>query len=294
MRTSVILSFIFVLNFHFQLHSQISGNEAYRSKSGYMPNKSLDSQKLYIDDNSFIIKAKVLVNVVADSYVAIFGLSEESISLEDCNNKIEKRISGFKSSLRKIGIPEDNIYTDMTTQNKIYDYKIDGKVAEEYLQGFEIKKNVIIQFKNIKDLEEMLILATDFQIYDLVTVEYLVSDINKIYTQLFQSATEVINQKKILYISATGVKLSNVSQIYGENFYSYSPNELYDSYIAYETGKVDRYYNSDYTIKNVRKNKTFYYNKIDYSGFDKVINANEIEPAIEYVMELTIKYDIEK
>jgi uncharacterized protein YggE len=294
MRTSVILSLIIVLNVQFQLHSQISGNETYNTRSGNLTNKSLDSQKLYIDDNSFIIQAKILNNVVADSYVAVFGLSEESTNLEDCNNKIEKRISGFKTSLRKIGIPEDNIYTDMTTQNKIYDYKIEGKVAEEYLQGFEIKKNVIIQFKNIKDLEEMLILATDFQIYDLVTVDYMVADINKIYTQLFQSAMEVINQKKNLYVSATGVKLSHVSQIYGENFYSYSPNELYDSYLAYETGKVDRYYNSDYTIKNVRKNKTFYYNKIDYSGFDKIINANEIEPAIEYVMVLTIKYNIEK
>lgn len=289
----VICCFIFLMPLH-HLLAQVSGNEAYDQSysSSYNINQQ-NFQKLYLTDSTFIIQANVLYNIIADNYVAVFGLSESSITLEDCNNKIEKRISGFISRLQKLGIPPEDVYTDMTTQNKIYDYKITGKVAEEFLQGFEIKKNVIVRFKKIKDLDEMCIAATDFQIYDLVKVDYLVSDINKIYTKLFQTAMEVINQKKNLYQSAASMKILTSSQIYGENFQSYTPNQLYKSYNAFESGKVYNY-NENYTVKDIRKSKTFYYNKINYSGFDQVINPSVTEPAIEYILQLAIKFQIEK
>ncbi len=291
MKKVTIYSILIFLLYTSLLNAQVSGNEVYNQSYSSSYDKVLSFDKLYLTDSTFIVKANILNNVIADNYVAVFGLAEESNTLEDCNNKIEKRIAAFILRLRKLGINAEDVYTDLTTQNKIYDYKITDKVAEEYLQGFEIKKNVIIRFKKIKDLEEICIVATDFQIYDLVKVDYLVDDINKIYTQMFHEAVQLINQKKDLYVGATNIKLYPGSQIYGESFYHYTPNQLYKSYNAYESGRVSGY-NKSYTVKDIRKSQTYYYNKINYSGFDKVINPSVTEPPIEFILSLAIKYEI--
>jgi len=181
----------------------------------------------------------------------------------------------------------------MTTQNKIYDYKVNGNIAEQYIKGFEIKKNVIVKFKSLKTLDKMVIAAETHQIYDLVKVDYEVIDINKIYTHLFLSATEIINQKKGLYVSVTNAKLYPVSQIYGESYYSYYPQQRYKSYSAYESSDVLDDYGS-LKKKLLRKSKTYYYDKMNYSGLDKVINPSVTEPAIEFILTLQVKFQIDK
>jgi uncharacterized protein YggE len=204
---------------------------------------------------------------------------------------MDKRIQAFASDLVKMGIPVRDIYADMTTQNKIYDYKVTGQMAEQYVKGFELKKNVITKFKNIKDLDEMIIAASNHQIYDLVKVDYIVTNLNEVYTNLFKSAMEVINQKKELYSTATGSKLLPASQIYGEQFYSYYPSQLYKSYTAYSTTEV---YTDANTVKDARKSPVFYYDKIDYSGFDKIIDPSVTEPAVEFVLTLQVKFEIDR
>ena len=275
------------------VHAQQSGNSVYGQGYNSTYAKSQTVDKLFLTDSTFIIQASVMVNVIADSYVATFGVAESSTTLSDCNDKIDKRIASFIADLTKLGVAQTDLYVDMTTQNKIYDYKMNGSVAEQYIKGFEIKKNVIVKFKNIKDLDKMIISASTYQIYDLVKVDYEVADINKIYTQLFQSATEIINQKKGLYVTATNAKLNSVSEIYGESFYNYSPSQLYKSYTAYESSDVYGQY-TNYVKKDLRKSTTYYYDKMSYSGFDKIINPTVTEPAVEFVLTLQIKFQIEK
>lgn len=246
-----------------------------------------------MSDTSFVIQANVLINVIADSYVTTFGVSESSTTLKDANTKIDKRIKDFVTALTKIGISKTDIYIDMTTQTQISDYKVNGDYAEQYISGFEQKKNVIIKFKNIKDLDKMIVTASDYGIYDLAKVDYIAADLNKIYTKLFQSALNVINSKKELYVKATNIILTSSSEIYGESFYSFYPSQLYKSYTPNITS--DYYNKSTYgKRKDLKKNVTYYYDKINYSGFDKVINPVVTEPAVEFVLMLQIKFDIEK
>ena len=236
-------------------------------------------------------------NVIADGYVATFGLAVESSTLKECNDKIDKRIKDFTNELTKLGVAKTDIYVDMTSQNKIYDYKVNGDLAEEYLQGFELKKNVIVRFNHISDLDQMVIVASNLEIYDLVKVDYIVTDLNAIHTQLFTTASEIINQKKGLYTTLTNAHLSPTSEIYGDQFYSFYPDQLYASYQAYESGNVSNSgynNNSSVTTKEVRKSATYYYDKINYSGFDKVINPYVTEPAVEFVLTLQVKFEMEK
>jgi uncharacterized protein YggE len=287
----IFICLIFAVS-SFRVKGQQGGNSVYGDD--YTKGKFPSRESLFLSDSTFIIEANVLENVIADGYVATFGLDESGATLKECSDKIDKRIRQFSTALTKMGVAKTDMYIDLTTQNKIYDYKINGDVAEEYLQGFELKKNVIVKFNHMGDLDKMILEASDAEIYDLVKVDYIVNDLNAIHLRLFKEATDIIDQKKAIYAAATHAILSPMSEIYGDQFYSFYPNQLYQSYLAYETGNVSSSgYDSSYRTKDLRKSATYYYDKINYSGFDKVINPYVTEPAVEFVLTLQIKFEME-
>jgi len=136
------------------------------------------------------------MNVIADSYVATFCISQEAKNVKECHEKIDKKINDFITELKNYGITQNDVFVDFITQTQITDYKVVGNYSEQYISGFELKKNIIIHFKNIADLDKIMVVAANYEIYDLANVEYNVLDVNNVYLQLFNSAIEVINQKK--------------------------------------------------------------------------------------------------
>ncbi len=260
----------------------------------YQPQIYQGISNLYLSDSTFVIDAKVLTNVIADNYVVTIAVSEAAKTLKEANTKIDERIQNFTATLKtKFDIPASDIYIDMTTQTQISDYKVNGNYSEQFISGYEQKKNVIIKLKSIKDLNKIVITASEFEIYDLAKVDYIVTDINKIYTQLFQAAMEVINSKKDLYVKATNITLKPRSEMYAESFYSITPSQLYKSYTPNITTEyID--YNPGAKRKELRKTTTYFYDHISYSDFDKVINPVMAEPTVEFVLTLQLKFNSAK
>ena len=271
--------------------AQQSGNSAYGYGGSF--GKAETADKLFLTDSSFIIPASVAINVIADQYVVTFSTTEEAAEVSECNSKIDKRISAFKADLKKMGIADKDVFVDMTTQNKIYDYKVNANIAEQYIKGFELQKNIIIRFAPISQFDQIVIAASAHGIYDMVKVDYIVSDLPAVYAKLFEAAGKVIDQKKIMYTSLTHTTLSNSSSIYGEKIYSYYPPQLYKGYQANESSDVYGQFN-DYVVKDLRKSTTFYYDPINYSGFDTVINPAVTEPAVAFALDLQVKFSINK
>lgn len=285
----VAISFIYV-----EVFAQASGNTVTNYNNKKLKTGLSDkSSTIYLSDTSFVIEANLLMNVIADSYVATFSVSQEANNVKECNDKLDKRIKDFLNALNKFGISQNDVFVDFVTQTQIADYRVIGNYSEQYISGFELKKNVIIHFKTITDLDKIVVIAAEYEIYDLTNVEYNVLDVNKIYVQLFNSAVEIINQKKDLYTKATNIKLLPCSEIFGESFYALFPIQLYNTYAPnISTSYYD--YNDRSKRKELRQNKTFYYQKVSYSGYDKIINPIVIEPAVEYGLLLQIKFNIER
>jgi uncharacterized protein YggE len=271
--------------------AQQSGNSTYGYNTGL--GKADTADKLFLTDSTFIIPASVAMNVIADQYVVTFSSTEEAADVSECNTKMDKRINAFRGDLKKMGIADKDVFVDMTTQNKIYDYKVTANVAEQYIKGFELQKNIIIKFSPISSLDQIVIAASSHGIYDMVKVDYIVSDLPAVYAKLFDAAAKVIDQKKAMYTAVTHTTLSPSSSIYGEKIYSYYPPQLYKSYKAYESSDVYGQFN-DYVVKDIRKSTTFYYDPINYSGFDTIINPAVTEPAVEFALDLQVKFSILK
>lgn len=278
--------------------AQISGNQIYGNNSyngnnynqGNLPNNAVVS----INDNHLTVTVKLLQNKKADGFVITLGLNEEDETVSGCSKKINTRIDGFLDKIKTLGIKKENVYIDFISQTKIYDFEVSGLNSEQVDKGFEIKKNIIITTSNVNSLEKLIALASDFEIHDVIKVDYFNSDTNAIHNALFDEALVLAEAKKVRYMKSFGKRIVGTPNA-TEEFATVFPETQYKTYQAFETGEIQTNYNnrSPYLKKIARKNKTFYYDGISSAGFDKVINPNQTEVGIQYVLTLTMTYKID-
>ena len=278
--------------------AQISGNQVY-GKNNYngnnynqetLPNNS----KVSINDNVLSVSVKILLNKKADGFVMTLGLNEEDETVAGCSKKITARITGFIEKMKSLGVKKENVYIDFISQTKIYDFEVNGMNSEQIEKGFEIKKNIIVSTSNVNSLEKIIALASDFEIHDVIKVEYYNNETDVIHNSLFDEALVLAEAKKIRYMKAFGKRIIGTPTA-TEEFATVFPKTQYNTYQAFETAEIQTNYNnrSPYLKKIARKNKTFYYDGISSAGFDKVINPNQTEVGIQYIMTITMHYKID-
>jgi uncharacterized protein YggE len=276
--------------------AQISGNQVFSDRTndmiyhGNVPRPGLT--RLYLSDTSFIVQARVLKNTKADYYIAAFGLNQEASTVAEGNNQINARIRNFIDNIRKAGIKEQDIYTDIITQYRVYDLKRSGNIITEYLKGYELSKNVIVKYYKPSQIEQMLTLASRDSIIDLIKVDYVVEDVSKEYDELFETATEVIKKKKDMYVKLTSANILPQAQIFGEEFTAYYPNGMYKNYKAFASNFYESSFPDTDRKQAMKKFETFYYDKIDYAGFDRIVHPAVLEPVVEFVLVLQVRYNI--
>ena len=278
--------------------AQISGNQIY-GKNNYNGNnynqESLpNNSKVSINDNVLSVSVKILLNKKADGFVMTLGLNEEDETVAGCSKKITARITGFIEKMKSLGVKKENVYIDFISQTKIYDFEVNGMNSEQIEKGFEIKKNIIVSTSNVTSLEKIIALASDFEIHDVIKVEYYNNETDAIHNSLFDEALVLAEAKKIRYMKAFGKRIIGTPTA-TEEFATVFPKTQYNTYQAFETAEIQTNYNnrSPYLKKIARKNKTFYYDGISSAGFDKVINPNQTEVGIQYVMTITMHYKID-
>lgn len=289
--------FIFSITTSKSSYGQISGNQTYQDR--YSRNYSGSAENniyrtIIVKDSIMQINASILLNSKADYFIITLGLNEEAKTVKEANTSINKRLAAFKKALAGIGISEDDIYVDFITQTKIYDFKGTASEAVQFIKGFEIKKNIIIKTRASPVFDQIIELASDNEIYDVVKVEYININIDKIYADMMLAASNVVKQKKDLYLKLSPVELLPPPKIKLENFYAVYPNTRYKNYEAFETSEITTNYNSALIQRINRKNKTFYYDKIEQSKFDLIINSASPVVGIQYVLEIVMEFNLKR
>ncbi len=294
-----LLTFASVMLFQIAF-AQFSGNQVYKnynqsSISAYYP----ESKQFFATDSTLVFNVNILLNQKADQFKITLGVNEEAETPKLSIEKINKRISDYLKRISALGIKKEDVFVDFISQTKVYDFEIEPnqKVVNQKIKGFEIKKNIIIHINDYSKIEKLIYEASDFEIYDIIKVDYINTDIEKIQKNLLNEAYTILQRKKEEYftkfqheIIGTPVANSNFSYVF--------PKSQYQNYTAFESSDFDivrgnNNYDS-YVKKLERKGKTFYYEGLEYSGYDKVINNNDPEIGIQYVLNLSVKYDLKK
>ena len=271
--------------------NQVYGNSTYNSNS----NRSHSSQTINVNNNVISVSISILMNTKADGFIMTLGLNEEATTVKECNTTINKRIEGFLGKIKALGIKKEDSYVDFIAQTKVYDFTVEGAKAEQFEKGFEIKKNIIISTKNIANLEKIISMASEYEIHDVIKVEYFSEDPDSIHSSLFDQALAMAEIKKDKYLKSFRKRVIGTPDA-NEVFEVYFPKNQYKVYQAYETAEIETNYNRvymSYMKKLARKNKSFYYDGVSTAGFDKVINPNQTEVGIQYTMTLTVSYKID-
>ncbi len=285
--------------------AQISGNQIYETGGNQIYNNNnrgyarSTNNLLTANASELVVSSAVMANVTPDFLLVTLGLNHEAKTVKECSEGINKRIDGFLQKIKTLGIKEDDAYVDFISQTKIYDYNIEGTEVTQYDNGFEIKKNIIIRLGEMKKFDALITLASGYEIYDIVKAEYIKEDTEAVNDMLFAEALKIIDRKKQKHIKAFNTSVSEEPVTVEYNYYCVMPKNLYKEYKAFETSDVNIYnynYNKDknYIRKEQRKKRTFYYQGMDTSVFDKVINPSTPQVSLQYVVEVKVVYHIKR
>ena len=247
------------------------------------------------EENELIIECKALMNVKADSYLAIFNLTQVGQTAKEADELITKRMTPFIEGLKNMGIQSSDIYVDMVYLIPMYEYSVEkklfSKTYNEVPNGFEMQKNLHIRFKKSDMIDDIVTLSASNEIYDLVTIEYFVKDAQAVYDTMSQKAIQHILRNVARY-DRLGLKVEGEFRVIYENKKAIYPEDQYTNYESFVSQSLDAAKNK--TVTTMRKPKTVAYNKLPYDNFDIVINPEFLEPVVQYTYYLRVKYLLNK
>jgi len=281
-----LLILIFTISLSNILFGQVSGNINYQNQVRYSDNNI----NLNPSHNSITLNVKGLANVKADSYVAIFSTTQVGKTAKEVNEIIDTRIN---QALDKIKIkPNVKTYVDMISFVPVYEYYVEKKIFSkktynEIPAGFELKKNIHIEYKDPNLLNEIIAILVSVEVYDLVRVDYFSTKLESIKKELRIKSKTILQEKLKNYgeILAKNLdSLNNKSMIDG--YKVVLPVEMYKSYQSYNSSSLNLKKSANINIAS--KSKTLYYQPIIDKEFDFVINPIILEPVIQVIYEVKI------
>ncbi len=284
--------------------AQIRGNALTIQKKNSITAEHLDTSRMLQDEiqefrtqnlipnPTLTVDAKVLNNIVADSYTAVFNIVQIGETSEETNKLMNDRIAKVKSQLISKGILEKEIIIDIISFVPVYETVVEKKIFSkkynEVPKGFELQQNIHIKFNKIEQFENILSACANNEIYNLVKVDYFINDIESVYKQMRVELLKIIKEKQQFY-NDLGFDLTLYNPTVADNKYCYFPKEFYKNYKAFTSTSLEALSKKQGIVK-AKKQTTYYYDPISYKAYDKVINASIVEPVIQIGLEVKLQY----
>lgn len=257
-----LLFFVNVISF-----AQVAGNQIYSDQNYSNQNRSrqpnVSDGNLKTNENRFYsIESSVLLNVKPDVFMVVFGFDRLGSTSENSNSQVNVVFDEFTKDLQGLGISKEDIFVDFITQTTT--------IVDQTSRAFQTKKTISIRYKDRKLFEKIVGLAASKSIFDLVKVDYIVSNPEKVRAELFEQAGQIIKSKHKKYTDTFGITLVPKSLAI-EKYDAFYPSERYKGY-----------------------QKSFFYEPIDQGSFDRVINPVGVEPMVQFTVYLRMDYDTGK
>ena len=270
---------------------QVSGNANYQNQVSF-PDQNIN---VNMPGREILISVKGLANVKADTYVAIFSVTQVGKTAEEVNGLIDTRIS---QSLAEIKTKKDiEVYVDMVSFVPVYELEAEKKMFSkknynEIPKGFELKKNIHIKYSDPAQLNDFISILSKEEIYDLVRVDYFSSNLENIKKELMTKAKLLVQEKIKNYETVLGQAFTNSEKRVADGYKVVFPVEMYKSYNAYNSSSLNLKKAANVNLAD--KSTTLYYQPVMDKEFDFVINPAILEPVIQVMYEIKLVIDREK
>lgn len=276
---------------------QASGNINYSNNANYRNKVLFSDQNIQINSPSTsdtYITVKGLANVTADTYVAIFSVTQVGKTTEEVNALMDKRIS--EAILDMKNQPNVKPFVDMISFVPVYEFETEKKIFSkksynEIPKGFELKKNIHISYKDANQLNDFIRILSSQEIYDLVRVDYFSSNLENVKKELMTKAKGILQEKQKHYEAILGLSFTTMEKGVSDGYKVMLPVEMYKSYESFNSSSLNLKKSNNVNIAD--KSTTLYYQPVIDKEFDFVINPTILEPVIQvmYEVKLLIRRD---
>lgn len=259
-------------------------------------NRNAASNAFISNNDEVVIKVNGLSNIVADNYVAVFNLVQVSETIDNTDQVMKSRILTFKQKLKAIGIDTSKISTDIISFVPKYEVQADNKnfskTYNEVPAGFELEENVYVRYTNSAKLDDIVSAAAAAEIYDLVKVDYFVTNFQKSLDSLRLKCLHEIKIKTKEY-EIVGFKLDTMKKVMADNFTTVYPQTRYSSYQAFSRPSLSaakKKAMSSSAYNEIAKPTSKYYSPVSYDEYDIILNPVITEPVVQISYTITVKY----
>lgn len=297
MKNSLLLPFLF---FPFLVFSQVMGNygvqqQTYHNVKFNAQYRGVPKAAVMLDERQLEITINALSNQKANAYTAIFSVYQVGKTADETNQLLNQRLDALMAELRNLGIKPEDIYVDMVNFLPKFEYDVTKKIFSkktytEIPRGFELQKNLHIRYFDAALLEKIVTAAARQEIYDIVKVDYFISDSRAVYAELRKITMEYLIEIKKQYRSI-GVQLDSAWLTTAENAWVAYPINRYESYKAFSTQSLDGA-DKNAIINPADKPTLRFYNAIPANDYDIVINPNILEPAVQFSYNLVARFTL--
>ncbi len=173
----LLLAFLIILGSGSLALAQVKGNAIYQQRS--YSNRIEIPQAVFNQENVLFVDIKAMLNVEATSYVVIFSLSQPGESIEETDQSMNARVEKIRTEVQKL--PGTEVYVDMISLLPVYELEENKKIFspntyQEVPKGFEMKKNLHIRYERAGDLDQIVTICAQNEVYDIIKVHYVVDD----------------------------------------------------------------------------------------------------------------------
>ena len=270
---------------------QAMGNLMYETNSRIFFQQAENPVKATLQGNVLVLEVNAMMNMTADSYLAIFHVTQLGQTAEEADSLMNARINGVLRRVKENGVNEKDVFTDMLSFIPVYELEGTRKLFsvryQEVPAGFEIQKNIHIRFTDARVLDKLVTACAKEEIYDLVKVDFFVHQQAAAYDTLRMFATKLL-QQKLANFEKLGLKVGESHRIAGEKNGAYFPLDRYTTYQS----RVQSSLNSrrrGQVVNDVRRPHANFYNKVPYGQFDIVLHAEITEPPVQYTYNITLQ-----
>ncbi len=274
--------------------AQVKGNYNYRTGTSLsssspiqMPRASSLASLENFRHHTFSIKG--LYNVPADSYLAIFTITQIGKTQSETDSLVQLKINRIKETL-KTSAASVETYVDMVSFIPIFEVEHTKKLFRkdtynEIPKGFELKQNLHFRYTDAALLNTLVSLCAQQEIYDLVRVDYFIEDLAAKKAELMTRAEALLNKQLNRYQKLLGEDFSSYQKRMSDGFATHYPLEQYQSYTAYCSNKLNMVKENGAFVQATKTTSEFYMPKTS-KGYDYVINASLLEPVVQIEYEL--------
>ncbi len=293
------------------LHGQVMGNyqtQNARAIVNHQPAFRAVQRHAALSGDPSVIEFTInaLSNQPADAYVAIFSIFQTvqneqagnaGEAIRSLNQTMNERVDAVKARLQALGIAEEDVYVDLVNFLPTYAFSAEKKLFSkktltEVPTGFNLQKNLHVRYRKAGLLDGIMTACAEEEIYDIIKVDYMVSQPQAIYQELREMTFGYVKELKRLY-TANGVNLDSAKQHVGESAWVVNPTDRYETYSAHASQKLTADEKSAAIITQIEKPSLRFYQAIPANDYDMVLNPDLLEPAAQYSYSLKIRFTIQ-